>query len=173
MTESLRYITVSGEKKLLCSSGPPYHLCTTCCPCEPAIIGEWYPVYPYHDDTHTPKFNLEEEGFWGDGVAVGYTKWRFYMRPGGYYPPYNPGQWVNSGFSDSCIRADFQDNIHQYYFPFNNPEGDITPTGRLTYLQRYLSSFTVQYNPSGPVELVAVIILCVSPNGIDWPDFPT
>jgi len=161
---ALKYSSASGL--LLSKDG---HLCTTCCTPVAKIIGTWWPVYPYHYDTQTPIFNLESLDFWGDGVAIGYIKWRFYSRPGGYYPPNLPNVWVNYSWVGPSNYGDWQDYGPGRFPPGSGVEGDITVAGRLTYLQRYLSSFSVQYSGGSPVELPAVILLCVSPDGTSWP----
>jgi hypothetical protein len=166
----LAYQTVNGVKHLLTKDGG---LCTTCCALQPRILETWT-IYPYHYDTKSPRFNLYSAGFWGDGVAVGYAKWRFYRKPGGYYPPYHSYEWINAGGIDrSSMEGGFQDFTFSVLVPINaGKEGDVTPEGRLKYLQYYLSSFSVQYSGGMPVQLPATVVLCVSPDGVNWPALP-
>jgi hypothetical protein len=165
----IAYQTVDGVVKLLTKNGG---LCTTCCALMAKILETWT-IYPYHYDTKTPRFNLNAAGFWGDGVAVGYAKWRFYRKPGGYYPPYFSDEWVNLGGTDhSSTEGGFQDWTFSGVPVNAGREGDVTATGRLKYLQYYMASLDVQYSGGMPIETPATVALCVSPDGTTWPTLP-
>jgi hypothetical protein len=164
----LAYKTIGEQKQLLTKNGG---LCTTCCKVIPKVL---YTVVmnPLDTISGTPIIDMESSGYWAEGVAIGYTHWRIYMKPKAYpagSPPWNPDYfiWENQGYYRSLI----PNPLTSRYTVGSSSAGTIASTGQLIGLQKYLCSFVLQYEYSGGpgVYLSAEIKLCLSPNGTDWP----
>jgi hypothetical protein len=169
----IAYQTVGGVVKLLTKSGG---LCTTCCVLSPKVILTVSDICPMDQLTGFPIYNLESEGYWASGVAIGYTHWRVYTLKldGSDYPPGPPEDmllylsdrvWKNQGYYRAGPNMSGLWSYGIFY------SGLINSSGMLVGLPQYLCSFGAQYWPGtlSPACFPADIKLCVSPNGTDWP----
>lgn len=178
----LAYQTVSTQKHLLTKSGG---LCTSCCTYRPKTILHISGICQLNQINGFPTYNLQDNGYWNAGVAVGYSYWRVYtlMLPdvlsSGTYPRapeenwgsyYALREWRNLGAYRIVYTGEPIPGRNYWINWFYS--GSIRADGMLLWLPQYLCHPGIAQYVEGtsiPVCFASDIKLCVSANGTDWP----